>query len=85
MKTDQKIKGEVTEALRNAQFRVKLDDTENPILCYLAGKMRINNINVYLGDKVEVVLSPDGHLLPRFWRGEVINHLYTLPIFLKGV
>ena len=62
MKTDLKIQGDVIEALRNAQFKVKLNDTENPILCYLAGKMRIHNINVYIGDKVEVVLSPDGHL-----------------------
>ena len=48
--------GEVTIALPNATFRVKLpNDTE--ILCYISGKIRQNFINIVPGDKVAVAIS----------------------------
>jgi translation initiation factor IF-1 len=50
--------GMVTEALPNAFFRVKLQDSE--LLAYLSGKMRLNRIKVLIGDSVEVVLDPYG-------------------------
>lgn len=57
---ENKSLGVVVEALPNALFRVKTEDSENPILAYLAGKMRMNHIKVLIGDKVEMVLDPYG-------------------------
>lgn len=54
------VSGTVTEALPNALFRVVLDGEEEPILTYLAGKMRRFRIRVLVGDKVTVILDPYG-------------------------
>ncbi len=53
-------KGIVTEALPNTLFRVKVDGSENIIMAYLAGKMRMHRIKVLIGDKVEMILDPYG-------------------------
>lgn len=52
------LDGVVTENLPNAQFRVKLDDTGNEILCYVSGKMRKHWIRILNGDRVRVEVSP---------------------------
>ncbi len=52
--------GIVVEALPDTLFRVKLDSTEEVILAYLAGKMRMNRIRVLIGDKVELAQDPYG-------------------------
>ena len=57
---EKSVMGVVTETLPNLLFRVKLADGEPVILAYLAGKMRLHRIKVLVGDKVELVLSPDG-------------------------
>ncbi|MDQ5882678.1 MAG: translation initiation factor [Patescibacteria group bacterium] len=49
--------GVVTEALRNAMFRVQLNEGEE-VLAHLAGKLRLNHIKILAGDKVIVELSP---------------------------
>lgn len=51
------VEGEVSEALPNTLFRVKLGDGKI-ILCYLAGKMRINYIRIMPGDRVRVEMTP---------------------------
>ena len=53
------VDGLITEVLPNTLFRVKLD-TGNIVLAYLAGKLRIHRIRVLAGDRVSLVLSPDG-------------------------
>lgn len=53
------IKGQVTEVLPNALFRVKLENG-NEIIAHLAGKLRMNHIRVMAGDFVSLVLSPEG-------------------------
>ena len=53
-----KMDGVITEVLRNTNYRVKLENIENPILATLSGKMRMNNIKVLEGDTVEVEMSP---------------------------
>jgi translation initiation factor IF-1 len=53
-----KLDGIITEALRNTNYRVKLENFEQPILATLSGRMRQNNIKVLEGDVVEVELSP---------------------------
>jgi translation initiation factor IF-1 len=52
--------GIVVEALPDTLFRVKLDASEEVILAYLAGKMRMNRIRVLIGDKVELEQDPYG-------------------------
>jgi translation initiation factor IF-1 len=46
--------GTVTEALPDTLFRVRIEGVAEPILAYLAGKMRMNRIRVIVGDKVEL-------------------------------
>lgn len=64
METGPKLKntatGIVVEALPDTLFRVKLDSSEEVILAYLAGKMRMNRIRVLIGDKVELEQDPYG-------------------------
>lgn len=52
--------GIVVEALPNTLFRVELEGTQEVILAYLAGKMRMNRIRVLIGDRVELELDPYG-------------------------
>lgn len=59
-KDDKPVLGVVTETLPNLLFRVELDDGGREILAYLGGKMRLHRIKVLVGDKVELVTSPDG-------------------------
>lgn len=60
IKTDNLVYGTVEEALPNALFRVLLDDTKEPKLAYLAGRMRKFRIKVLVGDRVGIVPDPYG-------------------------
>jgi len=57
---DELVYGIVEEALPNAMFRVKLEESDETILAYLAGKMRRFRIRVLVGDKVGMVTDPYG-------------------------
>lgn len=57
---DNNVSGIVTEALPNTLFMIQRDDNGENILCYLAGKMRLNHIRIMVGDKVTVVTDPYG-------------------------
>ena len=50
--------GTVVEALPNDEFKVKLDNSEHVVLAHLSGKLRVNYIKIYPGDKVTVEMSP---------------------------
>jgi translation initiation factor IF-1 len=52
--------GVVVESLPNIMFRVKLDETGEEILTYLAGRMRLHRIRILVGDKVLLELEPYG-------------------------
>ena len=54
------VQGTVEEALPNTLFRVRLNETGEVILAYLAGKMRLHRIKVLVGDTVVVQLDPYG-------------------------
>jgi translation initiation factor IF-1 len=56
---DKEVQGVVYEALPNTLFRVTLE-TGDPVLAYLAGKMRLHRIKVLVGDKVLVKLDQYG-------------------------
>ena len=51
------LDAEVTEALPDAMFKVRLE-TNQEILAYVSGKMRKFFIRILPGDKVTVELSP---------------------------
>ncbi len=51
------FEGEVTEALPNTMFRVRLDN-DHEVLTHISGKMRMHYIRILPGDRVKVELSP---------------------------
>lgn len=51
------LQGEVVEVLPKTLFRVKLDNG-HVIIAHLAGKLRMYNIRLLQGDRVQVELSP---------------------------
>ena len=53
------VNGTVTEVLPNTLFRVQLE-SGSIIIAYLAGKLRLHHIRIITGDRVSLVLSPDG-------------------------
>lgn len=60
-KADEKpVSGVVIDALPNLNFTVELSDGSGTTLAYVSGKMRLHRIKVLVGDKVELVLAPDG-------------------------
>ena len=52
------LTGVVEEVLPGNMFRVKLEQSVNPILCYMGGKLKQHKIRIILGDKVKVEMSP---------------------------
>lgn len=53
------LEATVTQALPNAQFKVKLPNDEGTeILAYVSGKMRRHYIRILPGDTVTVEMSP---------------------------
>ena len=61
--------GLILESLPGLSFRVKVLGVEDEVLCYLAGKMKLNHIRVLPGDRVLVEMSPDGA------RGRIVRRL----------
>ena len=59
------VNGEVTEALPNTMFRVKVSAGQIPtieedkvVLCHLSGKMRIHYVRILPGDRVKIEMTP---------------------------
>lgn len=50
--------GVITEMLRDARARVKLDVNDAIILCTISGKMQKLFIKLVAGDKVKIEMSP---------------------------
>lgn len=53
-----KFTGKVIELLPNAMFRVVLENTDHKVVAYLGGKLRQHTINILLGDRVQLEMSP---------------------------
>ena len=51
------LEGEVMDSLRNAMFRVRLEN-DHEMVAYISGKMRKHYIRIVPGDRVKVALSP---------------------------
>ena len=56
----EEVHGSVDETLPNTLFRVTVEETNEQVLAYLAGRMRMNRIKVLVGDRVSLVLDPHG-------------------------
>jgi translation initiation factor IF-1 len=52
------IEGEIAEILPNQMFKVKIQPSNNIIICYTGGRMRKNKIRLVAGDRVKVEMSP---------------------------
>jgi translation initiation factor IF-1 len=52
------IEGEIAEILPNQMFKVKIQPSNNVIICYTGGRMRQNKIRLVAGDRVKVEISP---------------------------
>lgn len=52
------LEGIIVENLPNATFKIKLVDTDQEVMAYVAGKMRRHWIRIQPGDKVTVEFSP---------------------------
>ena len=51
------LEAEVTEALPDARFKVKLENGQE-VLAYVSGKMRTFFIRILPGDRVTIEISP---------------------------
>lgn len=51
------LTGKICEILPNALFKISLENNTT-ILGHLAGKLRVNNVNILLNDTVDVEISP---------------------------
>jgi len=49
--------GKIVECLPNATFKVKLDNGHT-VIGIISGKIRKFNINILMGDKVDVEMTP---------------------------
>lgn len=52
------LQGKVIEVLPNSTFRVKVNEMEHQLICYMGGKLKQNKIKVILGDAVRLEVSP---------------------------
>jgi len=52
-----KMTGTVTEALGNARFKVKLENTDHTLIAYVGGKLRQHDIKIIPGDVVTMEVS----------------------------
>lgn len=60
-KSKNKVSGVVVDCLPNMQFKVDLGD-EKIVRTYTAGKVRMNNIKIILGDRVEMAAPDQGEI-----------------------
>ena len=51
------MEGTITDVLPNAMFRVNIDSMNREVIGIISGKMRMNNIKILLGDRVEIEFS----------------------------
>jgi translation initiation factor IF-1 len=51
------LTGKIDEVLPNNTFRVKIDNMDHMILCYMSGRLKQNKIKVIMGDNVKVEVS----------------------------
>jgi len=50
--------GKVNDVLPGNMYRVKIDNTDHELICYLGGKLKQHKIRVIEGDNVRIEVSP---------------------------
>lgn len=50
--------GVVVNKLPNEHFRVRLDSDEHEVLAQISGSLRKHSINILVGDRVRIEISP---------------------------
>jgi translation initiation factor IF-1 len=50
--------GKVIDVLPNSTFKVKVDETQHELICYMGGRLKQHKIKVILGDNVKIEVSP---------------------------
>lgn len=53
-----KFKGTIIDVLPNAMFRIRIHENDTVIMGHISGRIRKANINILLGDVVDVDVSP---------------------------
>lgn len=51
------LTGKVDEVLPNNTFRIKIDNMDHMVLCYMSGRLKKNKIKVIMSDSVKVEVS----------------------------
>lgn len=51
------LTGVVSEVCPNNTYRVKIDNMEHVMLCYLGGRLKQHKIKIILGDSVKIETS----------------------------
>lgn len=51
------LTGKVDEVLPNNTFRIKIDNMDHIVLCYMSGRLKKNKIKVIMSDSVKVEVS----------------------------
>ena len=52
------LEGKVVDVLPNTMFRIEIDNLTTPVIGYISGRMRKNDIKILLGDRVLIEFSP---------------------------
>jgi translation initiation factor IF-1 len=52
------LEGKVVDVLPNTMFRIAIDNLTTPVIGYISGRMRKNDIKILLGDRVLIEFSP---------------------------
>jgi translation initiation factor IF-1 len=52
------LEGKVIDVLPNTMFRIQLPNIAAPVIGYISGRMRKNDIKILLGDQVLIEFSP---------------------------
>ncbi len=52
------LKGIISKVHANAQFSVKIEKIEKPLICYLAGKISKKTTKPIVGDTVDIEVYP---------------------------
>lgn len=51
------MSGKITKVIKGAKYEVLLENNHS-VICTVAGKLRMNKINLVIGDNVTVAISP---------------------------
>lgn len=65
------VEGTVVEKLKGGKFIVKVNELDIKVECTISGKLRINYINILVGDRVTIDISPSDTTKGRIvWRNK---------------